>query len=140
MLISVSVAQSDGRSRLVRRAWSFMKRARAICVLSRGGSLTCTANVCTSFVAGTPVRRDTDRQKSGYGPELTPAQGVRQNSGTHSCQTRFNCRFRTFSLMVNGSSMYCENSCGGTGQRTAARTTPNPRSGGSSRRVRGLAG
>jgi hypothetical protein len=25
-------------------------------------------------MAGTPVRRDTDRQKSGYGPELTLAQ------------------------------------------------------------------
>jgi len=25
-------------------------------------------------MAGTPVRRDTDRQKSGYGPELTPAR------------------------------------------------------------------
>jgi hypothetical protein len=73
MSIPLSVAQSDGRSRLARRAWFFMKRARAIRVLSRGGSLTCTANVCTSLMAGTPVRRDTDRQKSGYGPELTRA-------------------------------------------------------------------
>ena len=89
MLISLCVAQSDGRSRLVRRAWSFMKRARAICVFSTGGSLTCTANVCTSLMAGTAVRRDTDRQKSGYGPELTPArESPGRSPELHRYQTR----------------------------------------------------
>src|SRR4029453_18807451 len=52
-----------------------MKRARAICVLSTGGSLTCTANVCSSLMAGTPVRRDTGPAEVRIRTRADPSAG-----------------------------------------------------------------